>query len=96
MPLRRLNDEAFSEQLEGVSFGMLNDEGATVPCSVSYEALTDKAGLSGQEGMLDAFLENRSEIEHIASTKYDAGTIEIDGRVVVTSPDLNPEQFRGA
>jgi len=43
--------------------------------------------------MLEAFHEYRSEIEDIASAKYDAGNIEIDGRVVVTSPDLNPEQL---
>ena len=91
--LTRLNDEAFAVELEGVSFGMMTDKGATVPCFVSYEALTDKARASGQGGMLEAFHEYRSEIEDIASAKYDAGNIEIDGLVVVTSPDLNPEQL---
>jgi Protein of unknown function (DUF1488) len=93
MPLTRLNDEAFAEELEGVSFGMMTDKGATVPCFVYHEALTDKARTAGQGGMLEAFHEYRSEIEDIASAKYDAGNIEIDGRVVVTSPELNPEQL---
>jgi len=48
MPLTRLNDEAFAEELEGVSFGMMTDKGATVPCFVSHEALTDKARAAGQ------------------------------------------------
>ena len=71
---------------------MMTDKGITVPCFVSHEALTDKARASGQGGM-EAFHEYRSEIEDIASAKYDAGNIEIDGLVVVTSPDLNPEQL---
>jgi hypothetical protein len=33
------------------------------------------------------------EVEDVASAKYDAGNIEIDGRVTVSSHDLNPEQF---
>jgi hypothetical protein len=93
MPLTRLNDEAFDEQLEGISFGMMTDKGTTVQCFVSYAALTDKARATGQGGMLEAFHEYRSEIEDIASAKYDAGNIEIDGRVTVSSHDLNPEQF---
>jgi Protein of unknown function (DUF1488) len=69
MPLTRLNDEAFAEELEGVSFGMMTDKGATVPCFVSHEALTDKARTAGQGGMLEAFHEYRSEIEDIASAQ---------------------------
>ena len=60
---------------------------------VSHAALTDAAWATGQGGMLEAFHENRSEIEDVASAKYDAGNIEIDGRVTVSSHDLNPEQF---
>ncbi len=48
MPLTRLNDEAFAKELEGISFWMMTDKGATVPCFVSHEALTDKARAAGQ------------------------------------------------
>jgi Protein of unknown function (DUF1488) len=93
MPLTRLNDEAFADQLEGVCFGMMTDKGATVQCFVSHATLTDKARPSGQGGMLEAFHKYRNEVEEIASAKYDAGNIEIDGRVTVSSHDLHPEQF---
>jgi hypothetical protein len=93
MPLTRLNDSAFDAQLEGVYFGMWN--GSTpVRCLVSHEALTDKAQGSGQAESLDVFHEYRSEIENLASAKYDAGQIKSDGLVVVDSADLNPEQFQ--
>ena len=93
MPLTRLNDSAFDAQLEGVYFGMWN--GSTpVRCFVSHEALTDKTQGSGQAESLDVFHEYRSEIENLASAKYDAGNITNDGLVVVDSPDLNPEQFQ--
>jgi hypothetical protein len=94
MPLTRLNDQAFADQLEGVSFGIMTDGGTTVQCFVSHAALTDKARASGQRGFLEAFHKYRSEVEDIASAKYDAGNIEIDGRVTVSSHDLDPEQFR--
>jgi hypothetical protein len=72
---------------------MMTDGGTTVQCFVSHAALTDKARASGQGGFLEAFHKYRSEVEDIASAKYDAGNIEIDGRVTVSSHDLNPEQF---
>jgi hypothetical protein len=93
MPLTRLNDSAFDAQLEGVYFGMWNGS-ISVRCFVSHEALTDKAQGSGQAESLDVFHEYRSEIENLASAKYDAGRIKSDGLVVVDSADLNPEQFQ--
>jgi hypothetical protein len=51
MPLTRLNDEAFADQLEDVSFGMMTGKGTTVQCFVSHAALTDKARASGQGGL---------------------------------------------
>jgi hypothetical protein len=90
MPLTRLNDEAFADQLEGVRFGMMTDKGTTVQRFVSHAVLTDKARASGQGAMLEAFHKYRSEL---ASAKYDAGNIEIDGRVTVSCHDLHPEQF---
>ena len=92
MPLTRLNDSSFDAQLEGVYFGMWNGS-STVRCFVTRAALTDKAQESGQAENLDIFHEYRSEIENLASAKYDAGKIKSDGLVVVDSPDLNPEQF---
>ncbi len=83
MPLTRLNDSAFDAQLEGVYFGMWNGS-SPVRCLVTHEALTDKA----------LFHEYRSELENLASAKYDAGQIKSDGLVVVDSADLNPEQFQ--
>jgi hypothetical protein len=93
VPLTRLNDSAFDAQLEGVYFGMWN--GSTpVRCLVLREALTDKAQGSGRTESLDVFHEYRSEIENLASAKYDAGQIKSDGLVFVHSADLNPEQFQ--
>jgi hypothetical protein len=79
--------------LEGVYFGMWNGS-STVRCFVTRAALTDKAQGSGQAESLHIFHEYRSEIENLASAKYDAGKITSDGVVVVDSPDLNPEQFQ--
>ncbi len=93
MPLTRLNDSAFDAQLEGVYFGMWNGS-TSVRCLVTHEALTDKAQGSGQAESLNVFHEYRSEIENLASAKYDVGQIKSDGLVVVDSPDLNPEQFQ--
>jgi len=77
--------------LEGVYFGMWNGS-SPVRCLVTHEALTDKAQGPGQS--LDIFHEYRSELENLASAKYDAGQINSDGLVVVDSADLNPEQFQ--
>src|SRR5262245_32809239 len=93
MPLTRLNDSAFDAQLEGVYFGMWNGR-SLVRCFVTHEALTDKAQGSGQAESLDVFHVYRSEVENLASAKYDAGKIKSEGLVVVDSPDLNPEQFQ--
>jgi hypothetical protein len=93
MPLTRLNDSAFDAQLEGIYFGMWNGS-RPVRCFVSHDALTDKAQGSGQAESLDVFHEYRSEIENLASAKYDAGQIKSDGLVVIDSADLNPEQLQ--
>ena len=93
MPLTRLNDSAFDAQFEGVYFGMWNGS-SPVRCLVTHEALTDKTQGSGQAESLDIFHEYRSELENLASAKYDAGQIKSDGLVVVDSADLNPEQFQ--
>src|SRR5262247_1120879 len=92
MPLTRLNDSAFDAQLEGIYFGMWNGS-ISVRCFVTHEALTDKTQGSGQAESLDVFHEYRSEIENLASAKYDAGKIKGDGLVLVVLLHLNPEQF---
>src|SRR5438067_251712 len=91
--LTRLNDSAFDAQLEGVYFGMWTGS-TSVRCLVTHAALTDKSQGSGQAECLDVFHEYRSEIESLASAKYDAGKIKSDGLPVVHSPDPNPEQFQ--
>jgi len=93
MPLTRLKDSAFDAQVEGVYFGMWNGS-IPVRCLVSQEALTDKAEGASLAESLEVFHEYRSEIENLASAKYDAGQIKSDGLVVVDSADLNPEQFQ--
>ena len=65
----------------------------SVRCFVSHEALTDKAQGSCQAESLDVFDEYRSEIENLASAKYDAGKITSDGLVVIDSAELNPDNF---
>jgi hypothetical protein len=85
MPLTRLNNSTFDAQLEGVYFGMWNGS-TSVRCFVSHEALTDKAQGSGRAESLDVFHEYRSEIENLASAKYDAGKVTSDGLVVVDAP----------
>ena len=92
MPLTRLNDSAFDAQLEGVYFGMWNGR-SPIRCFVTHEALTDKTQGSGQAESLDVFHEYRSEIENLASAKYDAGKIRSDGLVVVTLPTLIQNNF---
>src|SRR5262249_38708642 len=93
MTLTRLNDSAFDAQLEGVYLGMWN--GSTPErWFVLHEALTDKVQGSGQTESLDVLHEYCTELENLASAKYDAGHIRSDGLVVIDSADLNPEQFQ--
>jgi Protein of unknown function (DUF1488) len=96
MPLTRLSD-AFHPDVDGIYFGM-NDGTKTVTCMVTYEALQDwvrGAPLAApeQNECVAIFTEERSQIESVASAKYDAGRAEPDGSVRVRTRDLNPDQF---
>jgi len=88
MPLTRLRDE-YLEQ-DGVRFLMADEDGVTVACRVSHEALRDHADrmhFSGTDGAV--FEAYRELIEEVASEAYDAeGPFNDHGRVLVTSEAL--------
>jgi hypothetical protein len=92
MPLTRLNDKAFAASLAGVAFDM-TDGSRTVNCIVMYPALQDKFQGLTIAGCIEAFQAVRVDIETIASAKFDAGNVEQDGRIRVTTRDLNPHLF---
>jgi len=64
--------------------------GSTVQCSISREALADYFGTTGldQKGRIEAFLKNRSAIEHLARTKYLSWPIEDLGAVLIKTMDV--------
>ena len=88
MPLTRLRHE-FLEQ-DGVRFLMEDENGSTVACRVSHEALRDHADrlhLPGTDA--EVFEACRELIEQLASDAYDAeGPFDAHGRVFVTSEAL--------
>jgi hypothetical protein len=88
MPLTRLKDE-YLEQ-DGVRFLMEDQDGSTVACRVSHEALRDHADrvhFSESDGAV--FQAYRELIEQAASDAYDAeGPFDDHGRVLVTSEAL--------
>ena len=88
MPLSHLKDD-YLEQ-DGVRFSMVDEDGSTVACRVSHEALREHANrvhFSGTDAAI--FEEYRELIEEIASTAYDAESpFDDHGRVLVTSEAL--------
>jgi Protein of unknown function (DUF1488) len=88
MPLTRLEDEYLVQ--DGIRFLMTNEDGSSVACRVSHEALRDQAGrlqLAGPDGKV--FEAYRELIEDIASDVYDAGgPFDDGGRIFVTSEAL--------
>jgi Protein of unknown function (DUF1488) len=88
MPLKRLKNE-YLEQ-DGVRFLMEDEEGSTVACIVSHEALRDHAErvhLSDTDAAV--FEAYRELIEQVASDAYDAeGPFDDHGRILVTSEAL--------
>ena len=88
MPLTRLREE-YLEQ-DGVRFLMADEDGSTVACRVSHEALRDHADrvhFSGTDGAV--FEAYRELIEDVASGAFDAeGPFDDHGRILVTSEAL--------
>ena len=88
MPLTRLKDE-YLEQ-DGVRFLMEDQDGSTVACRVSHQALRDHADrlhFSGTDGAV--FEAYRELIEQVASDAYDAeGPFDDNGRVLFTPEAL--------
>jgi hypothetical protein len=89
MPLTRLGDNAYAVELEGVAFGM-NVVGTNRPqrCLVTYEALTDAMGGNpNQAEQVEWFRANRSDVEDVASRKFDDDRLEGNGTIRVNSRD---------
>jgi len=88
MPLTRLKNE-YMEQ-DGVRFLMEDEEGSTVACIVSHEALrahAERVHLSDTDAAV--FERYRELIEEVASDAYDAeGPFDDHGRILVTSEAL--------
>ncbi len=81
---------AFIVVKDGVRFLMEDEEGSTVACRVSHEAMRDHAErvhLSGTDATV--FEAYRELIEQVASDTYDAeGPVDDHGRIIVTSEAL--------
>jgi hypothetical protein len=95
MPLTRLNDKSLAATVAGVAFDM-TDGSRTVNCMVTYSALQDKFPGITIAGCVEAFSANRDEIEALASAKFDTSGVESDGRIRVTTRDVNPHLFSTA
>ena len=93
MPLVRLNEKGFSAGLAGVVF-LMTDGSRTVNCWVTYPALQDQTPGLNIAGCIEAFQVTRADIEAIASAKFDAGSVEPDGRICVSTRDLNHHLFK--
>jgi hypothetical protein len=93
MPLIRLNEKAFSAGLAGVVF-LMTDGSRTVNCWVTYPALQDQTPGLTIAGCIEAFRATRADIEALASAKFDAGRVEPDGRICISTRDLNPHLFK--
>lgn len=88
MPLKRLYNE-YSQQ-DGVNFAMADEEGGTVECHVSHEALQDyKDRLHHPGDDAEIFKAYREILERLASEMYDSGaSYDQAGRLLITSDDF--------
>jgi hypothetical protein len=88
MPLSKTDKEPVrSADIFGYAILMRSENGLPVRVLVTDEALQDLA--TPPDSSLNRLAEYRSHIEAVASKKYDAGNIESDGSIRVTSGDVN-------
>jgi hypothetical protein len=94
MPLSRFQD-AFSVTMIGVTFTMTSGNG-TLLCRVTQGALHDRAVRDGTQssGLGGLFEAYRTEIEDVASRKFDAGDVrpamKNSPRIMIVAADLAP------
>ena len=89
MPLTRVNGTPLVDAW-GVYFNMLRPNGLSVQCNVTRSMLDDLAQGKGETTaaqQLEIFNDWQSNIEEIASKKYDRDELE-RGMVVIRSEDL--------
>jgi hypothetical protein len=90
MPLLRWPPGGCEPHMWGINFLMMTRDGTTIRCEVTRgvldKLLNDNGGLTelGQQGVFDEY---RSQIENVASQKYDCGHVE-DGVIVVRPEDV--------
>ncbi len=88
MPLSKTDMEPVrSAEIFGYAIPMQSENGRVVRVLVTDEALQDLA--SPPDSSPNRLAEYRNHIEAVASKKYDAGNIENDGSIRVTSGDVN-------
>jgi hypothetical protein len=90
MPLQRSPHSGCEPHVWGVDFWMVARDGTTIRCNVTrgaLDTLLDDDGTLAQCAQRAVFEEARTQIEHVASQKYDCGHIE-DGAIVVRPEDL--------
>ncbi len=87
MPLRPSARRAFPD-IGRIGFQAVDNAGNPVAVYVTFEALDTKEP-EALDGHLAIFGRNQAAVEWIAGRNYDAGMIEPDGSVLVTSADLN-------
>ena len=93
MPLRRLN-EAYAVELDGIGFGMVDEQWRKLRCLVTGAAITDAIGGNPtQAEQVEWFLANRSLVDQAATVKLDRRTFENDGSIRVGTRDLSPHLF---
>jgi hypothetical protein len=92
MSLVRLN-EGFSDDLEGIAFGMKKEQGdGAIRVVLERDAIDD--AMNGNPTQVEArewFEANRGEIEELAVVKFEKDPTAMEIRI--TSRDLNPEQW---
>lgn len=93
MPLKHLN-EAYAIELDGIGFGMVDEQWRKLRCLVTGAAITDAIGGNPtQAEQVEWFLANRSLVDRAITVKFDHRTFENDGSIRVCTRELNPHLF---